>query len=118
MLFGLPGVPCIYYGDEIGMQGYRDPFNRGYFTWWAMDKYILNNIKSISKFRNSHKVFEEGGIHFVYSSDECVAFTRYSKETKEEVLIGVNRGKKTVTIKLGEKEYEIPAMYYILKDVK
>ena len=25
----LPGVPCLYYGDEAGMEGYRDPFNRG-----------------------------------------------------------------------------------------
>ena len=27
MIFTLPGVPCVYYGDEIAMQGYRDPFN-------------------------------------------------------------------------------------------
>ena len=118
MLFGLPGLPCIYYGDEIGMQGYRDPFNRGYFTWWAMDKYILSNIKKISKFRNEHKVFAEGGIHFVYSSDECVAFTRYCKDSKEEVLIGVNRGKKSVKIQLGENEYVVPAMYYIMEEIK
>ena len=31
--FTLPGSPCIYYGDEIGMQGFEDPFNRGYFKW-------------------------------------------------------------------------------------
>ncbi|EKC50682.1 protein containing Glycosyl hydrolase, family 13, catalytic region domain protein, partial [human gut metagenome] len=26
--FFLPGVPCIYYGDEAGLEGYKDPFNR------------------------------------------------------------------------------------------
>ena len=31
--FMLPGVPSIYYGDEISMQGYKDPFNRAYFAW-------------------------------------------------------------------------------------
>ena len=30
IIYTLPGVPCLYYGDEIGMQGYRDPFNRGF----------------------------------------------------------------------------------------
>ena len=32
MIFTLPGVPCVYYGDEIAMQGYRDPFNRAFLT--------------------------------------------------------------------------------------
>lgn len=29
----LPGVPCIYYGDEAGQQGYKDPFNRRCYQW-------------------------------------------------------------------------------------
>ena len=33
IIYTLPGLPCLYYGDEIGMQGYRDPFNRGYYCW-------------------------------------------------------------------------------------
>ena len=31
--FSIPGVPCIYYGDEAGMQGYEDPYNRGPYPW-------------------------------------------------------------------------------------
>ena len=31
--YTLPGFPCVYYGDEVGMEGYRDPFNRGCFPW-------------------------------------------------------------------------------------
>lgn len=29
MQYTLPGVPCVYYGDEAGMEGYKDPFNWG-----------------------------------------------------------------------------------------
>lgn len=29
----LPGVPCVYYGDERGMEGFRDPYNRAAFPW-------------------------------------------------------------------------------------
>ena len=34
----LPGVPCIYYGDEAGLEGYADPYNRGTFPWGKEDK--------------------------------------------------------------------------------
>ena len=117
LLFTLPGLPCIYYGDEIGMQGYRDPFNRGYFTWWAMDKYIQDNIKKMSAFRNSHDVFAEGKIHFVYSSDECVAYTRYDKSTDKEVFIAVNKSPVDKIISFNGKEYTVPAMYYIMEEI-
>ena len=33
MQYTLPGIPCVYYGDEAGMEGYRDPFNRVCFPW-------------------------------------------------------------------------------------
>ncbi len=35
VIYTLPGLPCLYYGDEIGMQGYRDPFNRAFFAGTA-----------------------------------------------------------------------------------
>jgi glycosidase len=31
--FTLPGAPCVYYGDEAGMEGFEDPFNRRFFPW-------------------------------------------------------------------------------------
>ena len=118
LLFALPGLPCIYYGDEIGMQGYRDPFNRGYFTWWAMDEYIQSNVKKISLFRNSHKVFAKGRIHFIYADKECVAFTRYDRELNKEVLVAVNRGIKAAKIEYNGKEYTVPPTYYIMENIK
>ena len=36
--FTLPGAPSIYYGDEAGMEGYRDPFNRRTFPWGREDE--------------------------------------------------------------------------------
>ncbi|MBR6005830.1 MAG: glycoside hydrolase family 13 protein, partial [Clostridia bacterium] len=41
MQFTLPGVPCIYYGDEAGVEGYRDPFNRTAFPWGKENMELL-----------------------------------------------------------------------------
>ena len=111
LMFGLPGVPCIYYGDEIGMQGYRDPFNRGYYKWWDQDEYILKNIKWLANFRKSHHEYREGGLHFIHVSHNAVAYVRYEHE--DEVLTAVNRGNGPETFTYKGKQYTIPALNYI-----
>ena len=42
-----PGVPCIYYGDEIGMQGFKDPTNRRPYPWGGGDPELLATYKKI-----------------------------------------------------------------------
>ena len=52
MIFTLPGIPSIYYGDEIGMQGYKDPFNRAFFDWESREtriRPVLQNLAALRK---------------------------------------------------------------------
>ena len=51
MIFTLPGVPCVYYGDEIAMQGYRDPFNRAFFDWNSTEQRLRGPIKTLDALR-------------------------------------------------------------------
>ena len=50
----LPGNPCIYYGTEIGMHGYKDPFNRKCFEWDKIDKSLLRFYRRLGKFRTDN----------------------------------------------------------------
>lgn len=57
LLYFLPGIPSIFYGDEIGIAGQKDPFCRKCFTWNHIDKKILRFIKALGRFRKSFSDF-------------------------------------------------------------
>ena len=74
--FTLPGVPCIYYGDEIGMYGFRDPYNRLGYTHDNIDKDLLNHYIELTTFRNENKTEFITNFEWVYTKDNCVAYRR------------------------------------------
>ncbi len=115
LLFTLPGIPCIYYGDEIGMQGYKDPFNRMFFSWEDMDLDILNSIKNLTKLRTENNIFKKGLLHFIYSQNGCIAFVRYDDDN--ETLIIVNTSADPRVINYNNISYEVNAKDYIIKEV-
>ena len=69
----LPGVPCIYYGDEAGLEGYGDPLCRRFFPWGNENEEILSFVKRMGEVRRSTSVFSEGefAIRFVDHHVAC-----------------------------------------------
>ena len=72
ILFFLPGAPCIYYGDEIGMLGGKDPDNRRAFPW---DKFaemqkapVYDYLKGLIALRNKERVLRDGSLEIAYSA--------------------------------------------------
>jgi len=70
LLFFLPGAPCIYYGDEIGMLGGKDPDNRRSFPW---DKFaemqkapVFEYLKGLIALRNKERVLRDGSLEIAY----------------------------------------------------
>lgn len=51
----LPGVPSLYYGDEVGLQGFEDPFNRRPFPWNDIDDEILTHYKKLGAIRKKYR---------------------------------------------------------------
>lgn len=73
--FVLPGITCIYYGDEIGMEGGRDPFNRGYFKWDCIDNDLLSYVKSLAEIKNKYTQLQTGNVN-VYCEDNVLYIKR------------------------------------------
>ncbi len=72
----LPGKTAIYYGDEAGMQGYGDPFNRRPFPWGSEDKTITDFVKKVNYIKLSHPSLSMGDFNPVCSPSGMFAFTR------------------------------------------
>ena len=74
--FTLPGIPSIYYGDEIGMQGFRDPFSRMPFAYGKEDMNILEFFKKITKARSDRKEDFSSDFRLDIARDGLFAFWR------------------------------------------
>jgi len=73
----LPGVPCIYYGDEAGTEGYSDPFNRSCYPWDHEDHDLLNWYRKVIKIRRNNSVYKYGKYREIASIGGFYAFERY-----------------------------------------
>ncbi len=60
----LPGCPSLYYADETGMEGHKDPFNRRPYPWYREDPHLLRHFRCLGKLRKEHKTLRMGDTHF------------------------------------------------------
>ena len=87
----LPGVPSIYYGDEAGMEGYNDPFNRRCYPWGEEDEELLQWFRTVTGIRSERRAFfGEAECEVLHAADGIFAFRR-NLDGKSFVCM-VNRG--------------------------
>ena len=103
----LPGMPCIYYGDEIGLQGEMDPASRAAFPWdaggWDME--ILAFTKAVTALRRAWPVLRRGSVRVVGAGGSAVAYLRSSTELGDadpdlppSVLITLNNAESATSL--------------------
>lgn len=96
----LPGNPCIYYGDEIGMYGYKDPFNRMCFDWDNIDKNLNEFYKNLGKIRKKFVFLENAEIKVIEANEDVFIFERVYKNN--QLLVLVSRTEKEINIEIPE----------------
>ena len=94
----LPGVPCIYYGDEAGMEGYEDPFNRRCYPWGAEDGAIRDWYAALLGLRRACPALAGGEYRTITAADGFFAFRRLLGS--ERVYTAVNMGDDPVDFQI------------------
>ena len=86
------GVPYIYYGDEAGLEGEKDPDNRRTYPWKNEDNEMIDFYRNSIQTRYRIKSLLKGETNFIYTQDNDVfAYERLMKDEDDSCLIVINR---------------------------
>ena len=94
----LPGVPLIYYGDEAGLTGGKDPSNRKSYPWEKENEEILCFYKSIGMIRANEEALKNGEIRFLHFNKEILGYERTLDN--EKIIVIINTMEKEEKISL------------------
>ncbi len=87
--YTLPGAPSIYYGDEAGMEGHKDPFNRRTYPWGQENLELMTHYRALGEFKRTRQALRRGNVQFFQNSHGRIGFTR--KLGEETLHIYINR---------------------------
>jgi len=74
--YTLPGAASLYYADEAGMEGYKDPFNRRTYPWGREDRSLLTHFRQLGRLRRQQESLRLGDIRFFQAGDSKLGFAR------------------------------------------
>ena len=100
--FTMPGVPCIYYGDENGMEGHIDPFCRRCFDWEHLNENLIDFYKNLGKIREEYReIFKDGDFEALRVEEGFFLYKRTKNE--KSVYVYTNNSSKSYLLSLPEK---------------
>jgi glycosidase len=99
--YTLPGNPCVYYGDEAGLEGFMDPFNRGCYPWGAEDTSLISHYQTLGEMRRTHReLFASAPIETVSAALGCYAYRRRGRDGSSSLLVIANANPHPIDYRL------------------
>ncbi len=95
------GTPSLYYGDEVGLEGGRDPFCRLPYPWGDEDTELLDHYVKLGNIRKKHSAFDGGDFTVNDYGDGKFVYTR--SNSKERIMIIANSSDRPFSVDIGGK---------------
>ncbi len=83
LVASLPGMPCVYYGDEAGMEGWRDPFCRGTYPWGQEDTSHLSFFREVLWHRKHEATLRTGDFKIISENPDVLHVMRWIEGGKD-----------------------------------
>ena len=100
--YTMPGVPCLYYGDENAMEGHIDPFCRRCFDWNNLNEDLIKFYAKLGKIRENYRdIFADGDFIEILADNGLLYYKRQKDNT--EIYICTNNSSKNYSLKIFEK---------------
>ena len=90
LMYSLPGMPCIYYGDEAGLEGCKDPFNRGTYPWGREDTELVEHFRQLGLLRKNSPALRYGDIRVLAAGSGRVVLERVCETQRATITCDHN----------------------------
>ena len=105
ILSTIPGLPTIFYGDEAGLEGYRDPFNRMPFPWGKEEQKLVDYYRLMGKIRLDNEIYKSGDFKVNHLDNNLLIFERY--DDKNSYITIINNSDNDLELSFDDEAVEL-----------